>query len=314
MKIMSIVKTLLNINNIDDESKHITHIQEYNLSFLEKISNTYNIECEKLKTESARILQLAFLNGHCGIAKFNDGFYVGSGEYVGEHIDKNGFLNKYMITFENGETYTGEVNKDIVVLHWNNLQHSQVNLLQWFSEMLADTDLSMKYNIKYTRVCPIPIVRTDIEEKSIRNVIDNLFKGKLAIFKRSSAIDLMQNDREHNTLDLTQPQATTYLQHLSRFHDELIQRICLEFGVYVSVRDKGAQLNNAELGAFSDYCAISSDDTYNQLLKWSKKCKEVFNIDIKITPKSFIYTENDVRNNENEMENEKNETDRDMEE
>ena len=53
---------------------------------------------------------------------------------------------------------------------------SQFPFIQWFSEMLTDTDISMKYNILYTRVCPIPIVDNDIEEKSPLELFKELYE------------------------------------------------------------------------------------------------------------------------------------------
>lgn len=143
----------------------------------------------------------------------------------------------------------------------------------------------------------------------MEKVLENLFNGTRKIFKRTTASGLFGDNvaNRQNTLDLTNPQASTYMQNLSRFHDELILRICLEFGVYVSSRDKGSQMNNRELSAFADYCAITSDDTYNQFLKAFRKIKEIFGVDITCTPKAFVYTEKDVKADEDGEKNEESE-------
>lgn len=274
---------------------------EYEISLIEKMSSLYEITFENQGTKDYKILQYALLNGHCGFAKIDDKIYCGVGCFCGE-LDKDGLGKEYIITFQNGETYQGIINKDIVILKWNNMLKSQFPFIQWFSEMLTDTDISMKYNILYTRVCPIPIVDNDIEEKSMGNILDKLFSGKMQIFKRSTAQSFFNDSESKNdkTLNLTNPQASTYMQNLSRFHDELILRFCLEMGVYVSARDKGAQLNETELNSFKDYCAISADDTYSRLLEFKEDMKNVFNVDVEIKQKSFVYTEKDVEKDESE--------------
>lgn len=299
-----------NYANFEDETKQKLRIAEYQKALLEKVSNLYTIDCEEIATPDFMILQYAFLNGHCGLTKLSDGkYHAGIGQYTGTNLNPEGLLDEYTITFANGETYTGKVGKDVVVLWWNNLAGSQSEMLGRYAYMLADTDCSMVYNIKYSRVCPIPIVENDIEENSMKEVINNLFNGVTKIFKRSNVTDLLgaNANKQNNTLDLTQPQTAVYLQNLSRFHDEWIIRACLEFGVYVSARDKGAQLNDKELDAFADYCAISADDTYNRLKDFATECERVFGISVSVAPKAFVYTEKDVANEE-EFENVSRET------
>lgn len=273
---------------------------EYGYSFLEKISNLYSIESEEIETKDFRILQYAYLNGHCGLAKFNeDGkYHVGIGTFTGQ-IMPDGFMDEYTVTLPNGWQYTGKIGKDVVVLLYNNIAHSQTTYMGWLSYMLADTDASMLCNSKYSRLLPIPIVDNDIEQKSMELVLKDLFNGVCRIFKRQNAKGILQNGtQESNILNITNPQASTYMQNLSRFHDELIIRASLEWGVYVSARDKGAQLNDKELQAFADYCAISADDVYNRLLDFAEECKKVFNISVTVKPKKFVYTEDDVEKDE----------------
>lgn len=289
-----------NYKNLADEEKINQAILEYQYSFLEKVCNLYNIKCKDIITKSYNILKYAFLNGHCGIAKIDGKYYVGMGSYVGNELDKDGIPTEYTITFLDGTQYTGKIGKDIVVLWYNNIARSNKSYLGRLSYMLADVDASLNYNIKFSRVCPIPIVSTDIEMKSMEKIMDNLFNGVMKIFKKTNVKDFLSTSatRDKDTLDLTNPSTSVYIQHLSRFHDELLIRACLELGVFVSSRDKGAQLTDKELSAFADYCVISSDDTYNMLLEWAEECKRVFDIDIEVTPKAFVYTEKEVAENE----------------
>lgn len=288
-------------NQKNDELLFDVRAREYGLSFLEKISNLYSIVCKEIETKDYRILQYAYLNGHCGLAKFDEDnkYHVGIGTFVGQ-LTPDGYMDEYTITLPNGWQKTGKIGKDIVVLLYNNISHSQSLYMGWLSYMLADTDVSMLCTSKYSRLLPIPVVENDIEKKSMEEVLNNLFNGVCRVFKRQNTKGLLTNGAtsESNILNITNPQATTYMQNLSRYHDELIIRASLEWGVYVSARDKGAQLNDKELQAFADYCAISADDVYNRLLDFAKDCKNVFGLEVTVTPKKFVYTEKDVEKDE----------------
>lgn len=295
-------------SNSENEDKNYVN---YVLSFLSKIMNLYEIDCKEIETTSQNILKYAFINGHCGLKKFDyDGkYHVGMGTYSGE-LDADGYGKDYIITLLNGRSETGTIGKDVVVLKWDSIGFSMFPRLEFTADMLAKADTSILYNIIYTRVCPIPIVENDNEKKSLKEVIDKLLKGEISIFQREQKKHGFYDDSKTETykkdmLELTSPQSAEYMQNLSRFHDEMIIRLCIEFGVYVSERDKGAQLNEKELDAFKDYCAIGSDDTYCMLKNFAKECKEIFGIEMKVTPKNFTYTNEDIINESDNMKGEK---------
>lgn len=300
------------INNIfnnllacaNDELSKITRENVYLFSFITKISNLYSIECDDIDTPSPFILRYAFMNGHCGLAKFEyDGkYHVGVGTYVGSP-NADGYGEEYLITLQNGQTKQGKIGEDVVVLKWNNIGLSQLPKITWLTDMLTETDISIKTATIYSRALPIPIVNDNNEEKSLGKVIEDLFNGKLSIFKRAQKRDFFTTETQpKDTIDITNPQHSVYLQNLNRQHDTLITRACLEFGIHASAKDKGAQLTEHELNSFEDYCAIGSDDTFTQLKEFANECEKVFNIKVSVTPKKFTHTEDDIVNEEEVIE------------
>ena len=261
---------------------------------LEKIGKLYDIKGDSA-TQSAHILQMAYINGHCGCAKLKDGkYYVGIGSFTG-NIMPNGLMKEYTISYPNGEIINGEVGKDIAIFNWYNTYRSNLLFEKTTSNLLTETDISIKYLIMNSRLCPIPIVENDTEEKSIKEVLKKMYDGVPLVFKRRQKSDIFEQVQNvKQTLDITQPNAMIYLQNLSRFRDELIIRWCMEHGIVVTSRDKGAQLNESELNAFADYSAISADDTYNNLLRFASDCKNIFNIDVEVSRKNFTNTNDSV--------------------
>lgn len=274
-------------------SKEFSENMYFNL-LLEKIGNLYDIKGD-IVTQSAHILQMAYINGHCGCAKLKDGkYYVGIGSFTG-NIMPNGLMKEYTITYPNGEVISGEVGKDIVIFNWYNTYRSNLLFEKTTSNLLTETDISIKYLIMNSRLCPIPIVENEQEKKSLEDVLKKMYDGIPLIFKRRQKSDIFeQGQNVKQTLDITQPNAMIYLQNLSRFRDELIIRWCMEHGIVVTSRDKGAQLNESELNAFADYSAISADDTYNNLLRFASDCKNIFNIDVEVSRKNFTNTNDSV--------------------
>lgn len=288
---------LFNFLKNNDKLKTLSENMYFNL-LLEKIGNLYDIKGD-IVTQSAHILQMAYINGHCGCAKLKDGkYYVGIGSFTG-NIQANGLMSEYTITYPNGDTIIGEIGKDIVVFNWYNTYQSNLLFEQTTANLLTETDISVKYLIMNSRLCPIPIVENELEKKSLEEVLKKMYDGIPLIFKRRQKSDIFeQSQQSKQTLDITQPNAMIYLQNLSRFRDEIIIRWCMEHGIVVTSRDKGAQLNESELNAFSDYSAISADDTYNNLLRFASDCKNIFNIDVEVTRKSFTNTNDSVSTKE----------------
>lgn len=269
-----------------------TQIFNYFCDLLEKKCNSFKIEgCD---TPGAFILRYKYLNGSCAMIELDGKYYVGYGGYGG-NVTPNGLGDKYIVTLPNGFTKECIPDVDCVIL-WNknNLRGDVVTLL-WQAELLAETDISIKNNVLFSRLLPIPIVENDNQKKSILKVLEDLFKGKLQVIKNASFNSFL-NDKgnELNTLDLTKAQDSQYIQHLSRFHNELIIRFCREMGVDITAVDKGAQLNESELTAFANYSAISINDEWELLMDWQKRVKEVFNLDLTIERKDFTLNENEL--------------------
>lgn len=288
---------LVNFFKNREISKDFSENMYFNL-LIEKIGNLYDIKGD-IATQSAHILQMAYINGHCGCARLKDGkYYVGIGSFTG-NIMPNGLMKEYTITYPNGDVISGEVGKDIVIFNWYNTYMPSLLFEKITANLLSETDISIKYLIMNSRLCPIPIVENETEQKSLEEVLKKMYDGVPLIFKRKQKSDIFeQGQNVKQTLDITQPNAMIYLQNLSRFRDEIIIRWCMEHGIVVTSRDKGAQLNESELNAFADYSAISADDTYNNLLRFASDCKNIFNIDVEVTRKNFTNTNDSVSTKE----------------
>lgn len=289
MNYFEFVKTMnkLEQNDTDVFNSHID-------SLIIKKSNLYTKKgLDDIPT--ARLMEYKTINGHCGVFKKDGKYYCGIGNFNGV-INAYGDGDRYLCTLENGETFDGVIGKDIVVL-WNNNQHkSNLPFLIQHANMLTEIDSSMLINIINSRVIDVPVVATDDEKRAFDNVMKDIEKGKKISYVNSRTSNPF-TERTNNDIPmvkLTHPETVGYLQHLSRFHDEWLKRAYLEMGVYISNKDKGAQLTTQELDDFKAYCTIGQDDEFEMLKKFCDDMKKVFDVDVEFIPKSFIQTEKDL--------------------
>lgn len=289
------IESILN-NYIDSEDiRNRNRFNSYFTNFLSKKSNLYRKNgLEDIPT--AQILRMKSLNGLVAICKLNNEFVCGYAYGVGKK-NKKGLYDVVNIVFEDGETVNSQkVNIDCVLLSNNNLMLSDSDFFAWYSKILADTDNSMNVNVVNCRVCKIPIARNDNEKRSIEEASIDVKKGKTVSIVNEQYNDPFDNVNENKDrmLELTSPESAVYLQNLSRFHDELMKRSFLECGIYITSRDKGAQMNEMELDSFKAYCTIGADDELEQLNIFCDNMKKVFNIDVTFEPKSFVQTEEEL--------------------
>lgn len=278
----------------DSEDTHFKLSCMYADELLEKVCNLYEIKMDVGNRQKGDLIKYALLTGMSAVCEHKGSLWIGSAQYSDNALLPDGTRTKVIVRFQDGATETKTVGKDVALFWWNNLRRPQHMRISWYADMLSHTDVSLKYNLLYSRVCPIPIVESQNDYNGMKVILDSLFKGKFQIFKRTSNPNKFSNVKQDSILNITNPQTSVYIQNLSRLHDELLVRFCLEMGVYVSSRDKGAQLTDKELSAFSDYCTISADDTLTQLNLFSEEVKSIFGIECDIKPKAFVYTQKDI--------------------
>lgn len=281
--------------NYTDEAKHTETILQYQYSFIDRLGNLYKLRIPRLlNRESADLFRDAAENGMAALVKYEDGYAIGKAAYVGSNILVDGTLDEVSVSFGNGEVMTVK-RSDCALFAWNQYRKPILPLIERYCNLLADVDTSLAFNILYSRVCPIPIVDNDVDETAMNRLLDNLFNGVLKVFKRTSFKQRFAPDTAgQQTMQLTMPEASNYIQNLSSIHDELIVRLCLEYGICISNKDKKAQVNNKEIGAFSDYAALCSASVIRQLELFVKECRDNLGLEVSYTTAAFVYTEEDI--------------------
>lgn len=278
------------------EDQRVLRILDYQNSFADKMRNLYDIEIPGLiNRDSADLLKFAYEEGMAGIVKYKDGYAIGRASYVGNNLSVDGLLDQVLVTFLNGEKV--QVPAEQAAVLWMNHQHRPLTtMVARYSNLLSDIDCAMSYNVNFSKLCPIPVVETDTEKKGLETIIEQVYNGARAVFKRLNLRSLSNSqDNTIPMIDLTNPQASNYISNYSSVHDEIILRLCSEMGICLNTKDKKAQVNNGELSGFSDYACLCGKSLQTQIDIFIKQCKDNLGIDVTITPSEFVYTEQDIR-------------------
>lgn len=189
--------------------------------------------------------------GHCGI--FRDGKdgapVVAAGGYTGAPTIY-GFGQQYIGTDLAGNSYTGTVGDDVVVL-WNNYSlSSDAPTISAYANRYVETEKSVLNVIRGTRITNLVTADDTVDKLTLDNVVSAINNGDTVVkippsYREIDALD--SGAKRFDVMQLTDPKETDKLQYLSRFRDDLLAAFLNEYGVDVSVVNKGSQVSRDEL-------------------------------------------------------------------
>lgn len=190
-------------------------------------------------------------HGHCGIFRNGkDGKpVVAFGGYTGKP-DIYGFGTEYVGTDFAGNTYKGEVNKDVVVL-WNNYTlTSDSPVISAYAQRFVESDKSILNVLRGARITALVTASDNTDSATLDKVVAAINAGDTVvkvppIFREIDALD--SGAKRFDILRLTDPKDTDKLQYLCRYRDDLLAAFLNEYGIDVNVVNKGSQVSRDEL-------------------------------------------------------------------
>lgn len=167
-----------------------------------------------------------------------------------------------------------------IAVGYNNLLHTPEYDIVRFAKILAETDTSMYCNVMNSRICPIILADNNNQKIALDTAIQNVYSGKLSTIAFNDIIDKINaNNTKENShiLHLTEPKNIEKLQYLSKFHDDLIRRLCNLHGVTMNTTGKMAQLTQAELNEYSQFSGIYIQQQYDLLCEYIDESNRIEN-------------------------------------
>lgn len=193
--------------------------------------------------------------------------------------DTYGFGRDLICTIQSGCTYKFEnwrENEEVAVI-FNNSNYSPDMNIGRFSDMLAELEVSMKLNVLFARMYPMPIAASTKIQKAIETAIDNMRNGKIATVLNEDALSQYVMDASTgsgaagiNTVDLTEVEKSQYIQYLAKFRDDLFRWFYSLYGMNSQGSSKMAQQTVDEVNQDNNSSMILPHD----MLRMRMRCLE----------------------------------------
>ena len=167
-----------------------------------------------------------------------------------------------------------------IAVGYNNLLHTPEYDIVRFAKILAETDTSMYCNVMNSRLSPILLADDNNQKIALDTAIQNVYSGKLSSIAFNDIVaEINANGTKENRhiLHLTEPKNIEKLQYLSKFHDDLIRRLCNLHGVTMNTTGKMAQLTQAELNEYSQFSGIYIQQQYDLLCEYIDEANRIEN-------------------------------------
>lgn len=194
-------------------------------------------------------------NGKMFVMKDDDGVIIANCNYMSDNRDPYKIFPDEYIVDKGTYHYQGKL-RDNQTVAYLTPDMLPLSITQRYATMLSDVDTSMVNNIIYCRISPIISAYNDKTKEAYNEVIDNMIRGELKnVILDSLNMQTMQTN-PITVSDISKADYATKIQCLSMFHQDLISRLAMLFGVDYKHLDKQANALNAEMTNGDDYIEI----------------------------------------------------------
>lgn len=176
-------------------------------------------------------------------------------------------------------------NPDVVVFFCNRLGSPDMNIGR-FSDMLAELEVSMKCNIIFSRMYPIPIAKDTKMQKVIETAIANMLTGKIATILDENKLRAQIQEATKAAIEcvqLTDDEKSKYIQYLAKMRDDLMRWFYSYYGMNSQGSSKMAQQTVDEVNQDSSASMIIPHDMFREAQKGCDMANTKFGWDMKVS-------------------------------
>lgn len=251
-------------------------------SYDEFLSNTlismfvYRGLPEELQNRINQIEEILLYNGACAIWKLTKeiagavpttylGQYVVSEVGFTDDPDVYGMGANCICTLDNGiitDFKDWRNNPDVVVI-FNNSNYSPDMNIGRFSDALAELEVSLKLNVLFARMYPIPVASDNKTKTAIEESIKNAMDGKISSILSPDALSKYVEGATNTgieTVNLTDVEKSRYIQYLAKYRDDLMRWFYSLYGMNSQGSSKMAQQTVDEVNQDSNASMIIPHD------------------------------------------------------
>ena len=173
----------------------------------------------------------------------------------------------------------GEKTLDQVIPCFNNpLGLSDMRDISYFAYEKAQNDVSRMFQLLFSRITPMLKTDNDKVRDQVTKALVDVMQGKPAVILTKLIDDLEK-------VDILDPNNIAKMEYLTSYDEVLDKNIANRFGASLDIKDKKAQVNNAELKAYDDITTMNYLVNYECRLEFVEKMKEAnFDIEVVVSP------------------------------
>lgn len=142
-------------------------------------------------------------------------------------------------------------NKDILVFFNTPLRNPDM-FVEKYAEAFSDIDFSIKNNVHYSRMHPIPVARDKKTLNRINQCIKDVANGDFNTILMEANIGDIIGEDDIKLVNITDVQKSQYLQYLSHLYDSYMSRLFFLLGLGTTDNGKQAQISVDELNKNDD--------------------------------------------------------------
>ena len=240
---------------------------------------TYKLPSEKLKGIDQGFHELFLI--YNGIAAMwehpKDGWTTSPANFSGGGIDSYGMGRDMIVTALDGTTKTFKNwrdNPDIIVFFNNSCKAPDMNIGR-FAEMFTNVEISLKLNVLYSRLFPIPVAKDQPTKKALNEIITNMLNGIVkdgpTIVDEDMISKLIEGSSGVDTINFTDVDKSRYIQYLAKYRDDLMRWFYSMYGMNSQGSSKLAQQTVDEVNQDNNASMIIPHD----MLRCRQKALEI---------------------------------------
>ena len=164
-------------------------------------------------------------------------------------------------------------NPDVAII-FNNSNYSPDMNIGRFSDMLAELEVSMKLNVLFARMYPMPVASSAKIQKAVEAAIENMRNGKIATILDDDTLSKYVADTTTaaantgiQTVNLTEVEKSQYIQYLAKFRDDLMRWFYSLYGMNSQGSSKMAQQTVDEVNQDNNASMILPHDMLRMRMK-----------------------------------------------
>ena len=211
------------------------------ISMLEYENIPYGLETDYLEL-------MKIQDGVCGVIKLEDGDIVPFRGGFSDKLDHYGRGTHFVGACLDGTDIDAVINEECVIAKNNILMSSDIPNLYRLAKMLVETDISMNFNLFYSRYAPLLRAFSESESEKIKKALADIEVGVPVTIVFDDIDQILEGSNVERVINYTDVKNSDKLQYLSKFHDDILRRFYTYYGHAMSGTEKMAQQSVDEIG------------------------------------------------------------------